>query len=182
MFHNHICEDYDNLRRVNMCKCCDSKQEAVFADSNQHRLNEILSAYQGHDGALIPVLQEAQEVYGYLPEAVMRAIAKGLKIPEAKVFGVVTFYAQFRLKPTGRNLIRVCMGTACHVRGAQKVLSEIERELAIVAGETTADQRFTLETVACIGACGLAPVMTINGQVFGNMNSGLVSDILKRFK
>lgn len=165
-----------------MCKCCDSNPEKVIVDPKQARLQEIIAAHRGHNGALIPVLQEAQEVYGYLPLDVMRIIAKGLKVPDAQVYGVVTFYSQFRLKPTGQNLIRVCMGTACHVRGAQKVLTEIERKLQIVDGETTADQKFTLETVACIGACGLAPVMTINGQVFGNMNTGKVTDILKRFE
>lgn len=165
-----------------MCKCCDSNPEKAIVDSKQVRLHEIISSHQGHNGALIPVLQEAQELYGYLPEEVMRTIAKGLKVPDAQVYGVVTFYAQFRLKPTGRNLIRVCMGTACHVRGAQKVLTEIERQLQVVAGETTPDHKFTLETVACIGACGLAPVMTINGQVFGNMNTGRVPDILNRFE
>ncbi|UWG98255.1 NADH-quinone oxidoreductase subunit NuoE [Dehalobacter sp. DCM] len=165
-----------------MCKCCDSNPEKTIVDPKQDRLQEIIASHQGHNGALIPVLQEAQEVFGYLPEDVMRTIAKGLKVPEAQVYGVATFYAQFRLKPAGRNLIRVCMGTACHVRGAQKVLTEIERELHVDAGETTADQKFTLETVACIGACGLAPVMTINGQVFGNMNTGKVPEILKKFE
>lgn len=164
-----------------MCKCVESDAD-LHVDLKLIKLREIIAAHQGHAGALIPVLQEAQEVYGYLPEIVMKEIAGGLKIPVAEVFGVVTFYAQFRLKPTGRNVIRVCVGTACHVRGAGKVLTAIERELGVKDGETTEDEKFTLETVACIGACGLAPVMIINNQVFGSLTTQMVPGILKKFE
>jgi NADH-quinone oxidoreductase subunit E len=119
---------------------------------------------------------------GIYPREIIKIVAKELKIPVAEVYGVATFYAQFRFNPTGRNVIRVCMGTACHVRGGLKVLKTLERELGIKAGETTGDGKYTLETVACIGACGLAPVISINNKVFGNLSSELVPGILEKFE
>jgi NADH-quinone oxidoreductase subunit E len=165
-----------------MCKCCGKGQADLPVDLKGLKLKEVIKAHNGEKGALIPVLQETQEIYGYLPEDSIKTVAREMKIPVAEVYGVATFYAQFRFVPTGRNIIRVCMGTACHVRGALKVLKTLERELGIKAGETTADRRFTLETVACVGACGLAPVISVNNKVFGNMTSQMVLEILDKFE
>ncbi len=165
-----------------MCKCCGKSHADSHTDLKMIRLKEKIDQYQGEAGALIPILQEAQEIYGYLPEDVIKIVAKEIKIPVAEVFGVATFYSQFRFTPTGLNVIRVCMGTACHVRGALKVLKALERELGIKSGETTGDGKFTLETVACIGACGLAPVISVNNKVFGNLTSEMVPGILDKFE
>ncbi len=135
------------------------------------QLNEILSRYSGGSGDLIPILQEAQEGFGYLPSEVMRGIAKFLRLPESTVYGVVTFYAQFKLSPTGKRIVKVCRGTACHVRGAARILSEVEKRLSIKPGETTDDWEYTLETVACIGACALAPTMRIDKETYGQMTT-----------
>lgn len=153
-----------------------------LVDPKEVKLDGIIVKYRQEKGALIPVLQEAQEVYGYLPAHVLKHISKALRIPLAKVYGVVTFYAQFRLAPMGRNVISVCLGTACHVRGGAKVLETIEKELNIADGETTEDGRYTLEIVACIGACGLAPVMSINNEVHGRLTPESVAGILSKYE
>ena len=123
-------------------------------------------------------MQETQEKFRYLPAAAMREIAKFLHIPESSVYGVSTFYAQFKLTPLGKTVIRICRGTACHVRGASKVLAEMEKQLGIKAGETTEDMEYTLETVACIGACALAPTMTIDNETYGKMTPKKVVEVL----
>jgi len=146
----------------------------------EERLNEILSSYQGSEDELIPILQQVQQVFGYLPEPAMKRIAKFLKLPGSTVFGVCTFYAQFKLIPTGRNIIRVCRGTACHVRGSAQILGEIEKQLGISAGETTPDLEYSLETIACFGSCALAPVMVINNKVHGRMTATKVGEILNK--
>jgi len=146
----------------------------------QERLNEILSSYQGKKEELIPILQQAQQVFGYLPEPMMKKIAKFLKLPESTVFGVGTFYAQFKLVPTGRNIVRVCRGTACHVRGSAQILGEIEKQLGISAGETTLDLEYSLETIACFGSCALAPVVVTNSKVHGRMTTPKARDILSK--
>ena len=146
----------------------------------QERLNEILSSYQGKKEELIPILQQAQQVFGYLPEPIMKEIAKFLKLPESTVFGVGTFYAQFKLVPTGRNIVKVCCGTACHVRGSAQILGEIEKQLGISAGETTLDLEYSLETIACFGSCALAPVVVTNSKVHGRMTTPKARDILSK--
>lgn len=146
----------------------------------QERLNEILSSYQGKKEELIPVLQQAQQAFGYLPEPIMKKIAKFLQLPESTVFGVSTFYAQFKLVPSGRNIIRVCRGTACHVRGSAQILGEIEKQLGISAGETTPDLEYSLETIACFGSCALAPVVVTNGKVHGRMTTPKARDVLNK--
>ena len=143
----------------------------------RERLNEILSSYQGKREELIPILQQVQQVFGYLPEPAMRGIAKFLKLPESTVFGVGTFYAQFKLVPSGRKIIRVCRGTACHVRGGDRILREMEKRLGIKPGESTPDLEYSLETVACFGACALAPVMLVNDKVHGRMTKAKVKEI-----
>ena len=146
------------------------------------KLDEILKKYQGVKGALIPVLQEVQNAYGYLPKEGMQNMAEKMDIPISQIYGVVTFYSQFHLKSRGKNIIRVCQGTACHVRGAKAILQEIEDELKIQAGGTTPDLLFTLETVACIGACGLAPVLMINDNTYGRLTPESIPEILAKYK
>ncbi len=144
----------------------------------REKLKKILANYRGEREDLIPILQNTQEAFRYLPEAAMREIARFLNTTENTVYGVATFYAQFKLKPLGEKLIRVCRGTACHVRGSVKVLAEMEKRLGIKAGETTPDMKYTLETVACIGACALAPTMTIDGETYGKMTTKKVAEVL----
>jgi NADH-quinone oxidoreductase subunit E len=159
------------------CSCGASAQ-----DPREEKLNRVLHKYANREGALIPVLQEAQAIYGYLPKPVVKRIASVLKLPLSRVYGVVTFYAQFHLEPRGRNIVRVCLGTACHVRGGAKILDRVKNELQIGENETTEDLRFTLEPVACIGACGLAPVMTINDNTHGRLAPEAVPDILDQYE
>ena len=144
----------------------------------KEKLNEILSHYSGERDELIPILQEAQEEFRYLPAEVMQVIAKFLQLPESAVFGVSTFYAQFKLVPTGRRIVKVCRGTACHVRGGARILREVERRLGIKPGETTDDLEYTLETIACFGSCALAPVMVVDRDVYGRMTTSKVGQIL----
>lgn len=159
--------------------CVECKE---LIDPKEEKLDQILAHYKKEKGALIPVLQEAQGIYGYLPEHVIKHISRELRIPTAKVYGVVTFYAQFRLTPMGRNVISVCLGTACHVRGGAKVLEAIEKTAKIKDGQTSEDGRYTLEIVNCIGACGLAPVISINGNVHGRLNADQIPGILAEYK
>ena len=141
-------------------------------------LTEIFSTYEGRRDELIPILQKVQETYGYLPEESIVAIARFARIPEASVYAVATFYAQFRFTPIGKNHIMVCRGTACHVRGAPRILEKLQEELGIEEGETTEDQEFSLETVACIGACGLSPCITVNKEVEAKMTPKRVTEIV----
>jgi NADH:ubiquinone oxidoreductase subunit E len=144
----------------------------------QEKLKKVFSNYSGEREDLIPILQETQDVFRYLPAAAMREIARFLHMSESTVYGVSTFYAQFKLTPLGKTVIRVCRGTACHVRGSGKVLAEMEKQLGIKAGETTGDMEYTLETVACIGACALAPTMTIDNETHGKMTTKKVAEVL----
>ena len=146
------------------------------------QLMKVIEAHKGEEGALMPVMQEAQEIYGYLPIEVQQMIAKGLSVPVEKVYGVATFYSQFALTPKGKYKISVCLGTACYVKGAQDVLDRIEQILGIGADECTEDGKFSIEACRCIGACGLAPVMTINEDVYGRLEKTDVDDILKKYQ
>lgn len=145
-------------------------------------LEAILEKHRGVRGALIPILQQTQDAYGYLPRPAVALIAKFLKVPESKVYGVATFYAQFHLDPRGRNIVRVCLGTACHVRGGEGILEAVSDELKIKPGETTPDLRFTLERVACLGACGLSPAMMVNDITYGRLTKKKVAEILKKYQ
>lgn len=158
--------------------CCGGSQR----DEKWIQLEGLFAEYKGKKGALIPVLQKAQNLFGYLPEEVMAAIAKGLDLPLSQVYGVATFYSQFHLKPRGKNIIRVCLGTACHVRGATKVFDKLQQELGVEKGGTTEDLMFTLEGVACIGACGLAPVIMINDDTHGRLTADSIPEILAQYK
>ena len=145
------------------------------------RLDSVFEKHQGEEGALIPVLQEAQGIFGYLSQEVLATIAKRLHIPLSRVFGVVTFYAQFYTTPRGRYTVRVCRGTACHVRGGKNVLKAVQQALGIGEGETTPDFKFTFETVACLGACALSPVLLVNKNYYGKLTPAKVEKVLKQY-
>lgn len=147
----------------------------------ENQLREILKEYEGRPEDLIPMLQRSQRVLGYLPEWALLEISYLAGLPSAKVFGVATFYAQFRLHPIGEHIIRVCRGTACHVRGSNRILKEVQSRLQVAPGETTKDRLFTLETVACFGSCALAPVMVVDDTVYGRMNPSKAMAILDQF-
>ena len=142
------------------------------------KVNEILTSFTGNKAELIPILQQIQQVFGYLPEDAMSQIADFVNVPECSIYGVATFYAQFKFTPVGRNVIKVCRGTGCYVKGAPRLLDEIEARLGIKDGETTPDMEYTLETVACFGSCALAPVMVVNDRVYGNVTVEKIREIL----
>jgi len=145
-------------------------------------LDEAINAFRGEHGAVIPVLQRAQEIYGYLPEPVLKYIAKGMGVPLSQIYGVATFYAQFYLTRRGRNTVRCCDGTACHVRGAARIITDLENDLGVRAGETTPDYRVTLEVVYCLGSCGLSPVAVINDQVVGRLVPSKAVQLVRELK
>jgi NADP-reducing hydrogenase subunit HndA len=147
----------------------------------EKQLKELITSHKDMQGALMPVLQEAQEIYGYLPIEVQTMIAEGLDIPLEEVYGVATFYGQFNLNPKGKYQIAVCLGTACYVRGAGAVLERIEQKLGVERGGITPDGVFSLDATRCLGACGLAPVMTINGEVYGRLVPSDVDRILDQY-
>lgn len=144
------------------------------------KVDEVLASFTGEKAELIPILQQVQQALGYLPEEAMRRIAEFVDVPECTVFGVATFYAQFKFVPVGRNVLKVCRGTGCYVKGAPRILDEVEKLLGIRDGETTTDMEYTLETVACFGSCALAPVMVVNDRVYGRMTAAKVKEILER--
>lgn len=158
--------------------CCSENQHDLL----HSKLNEILSSYGRKSSNLIAILQDAQDAFGYLSKDVLLKIAKSLKIHPAEVFGVVTFYAQFRLKPIGKNHVVVCQGTACHVNGADNIISALEDELGVSLGEMTPDGLFTLESVACLGCCSLAPVMKINEEVYGQLTPNEARKIIRTMR
>ncbi len=164
-----------SMAGVNQKTGKDEENIAALVDS-------ILESYTGEKSELIPMLQQVQQALGYLPQEAMRRIARFLKVPECVVYGVATFYAQFRFVPTGRNIVRVCRGTACHVRGGARILKEVEKHLGVKEGENTPDMNYYLETVACIGACALAPNMVVNNKIYGNMNSKKIISVLDSYK
>lgn len=145
------------------------------------QLKEVIAAHKEQPGCLMPVLQQAQEIYGYLPIEVQAIVAEGLGISLSEVYGVATFYSQFRLNPKGIYRISICLGTACYVKGAAKILEAVEQKLGIQVGECTPDGLFSLESCRCVGACGLAPVMMINDEVFGRMTPEQVPAILEDY-
>ncbi|WP_366922908.1 NADH-quinone oxidoreductase subunit NuoE [Metallumcola ferriviriculae] len=161
------------------CQCCNGSKDQSDKDK---QLDAVFEKYRGMNGALIPVLQAAQDVYGYLPKEAMERIARELKLPFSKVFGVATFYSQFHLDPRGENIIRVCLGTACHVRGGAGIFGKVKEVLGVEDGETTEDLKFTLESVACIGACGLAPVMMVNDDTHGRLTPDKIPEIIDKYK
>ncbi len=145
------------------------------------KLQAVISQHKDQPGAVIPVLHEAQNIYGYLPIEVQTMIAEGLGVPLAEIYGVVTFYAQFSLNPKGKYEVGVCLGTACYVKGADLLLEKVEKVLGIKVGECTADGLFSITATRCIGACGLAPVMTVGEDVYGKLTPEEVEGILKKY-
>jgi len=146
------------------------------------KLDKFISEQKDKKGPLMPILQKAQEVFGYLPIELQNHIAEALEIPLTDVYGVATFYSQFSLTPKGEYKVGVCMGTACYVRGAQKILDEFAKTLDVKVGETTIDGKFTLEATRCLGACGLAPVIMINDEVYGRLIPDDVPGIIGKYK
>ncbi|MEW6173297.1 MAG: NADH-quinone oxidoreductase subunit NuoE [Bacillota bacterium] len=145
-------------------------------------LNAIVDLYRNKPEQLIAALLAVQKHYGYLPEGVMRSLAKELKVPFSKIYGVATFYSQFRLKPRGRHLVSVCLGTACQVRGGEGIYRRVKRELGVKLGGTTPDGRFTLETVSCVGACGMAPVVIVNEDTHGRQTPEKAIKVIKSYE
>ncbi len=158
----------------------ESKDEDYNAEAAK-KLDDIILKYKNKPGSLIPVLQNAQELIGYLPPVVQRHVARGLKVPVSEVHGVVSFYSFFTMKPKGKHNIRVCLGTACYVKGAEEIVKKMSEGLKIAVGGITTDKKFSLETVRCLGACGLAPVVVVDKDTFGSVNPVKVLDLLKDF-
>lgn len=147
----------------------------------EEKLRAVIAKYQGVPGATMPVMQEAQEIYGYLPIEVQKIIAEGMGISLEEVYGIASFYSQFKLNPNGEVAIAVCLGTACYVKGSGDIIARIEEKLGIKSGETSPDGKFSLEATRCIGACGLAPVLTINDEVYGRLKKEDVDGILEKY-
>ena len=161
-----------------------SKKTTVpFAGTKEQeeKLMKVIAENKGQKGALMPVMQQAQDIYGYLPIEVQTMIADGMGVPLEKVYGVSTFYSQFALNPKGKYQISVCLGTACYVKGSGDVYAKIEEILGIKGGECTPDRKFSLDACRCVGACGLAPVMMINGEVYGRLKPDDVKGILEQY-
>ncbi len=163
------------------CSCCSCNENVQ--DRRYVNFYKMLKQYRDTTGKIIPVLQETQEIFGYIPEAAIKAIARALKVPSSEIYGVATFYGQFHLQARGENIIRVCTGTACHVQGSGKILELIRQTLGLSEGEmTTSDLKFTVEPVACLGACGMAPVLMVNDDAYGRVNSDDVPGIIARYR
>lgn len=145
-------------------------------------VDKIVDRYERKKSALIGILQDIQTEYNYLPQEALFHTKKRLRIPLTRIYSIARFYKSFSLKPRGKYIVNVCMGTACHVRGAARILEKVERDLGIKSGQTTEDSMFTLETVNCLGACALGPLVTVNGQYYGKMSSGKVEKILKSYR
>ncbi|MFA5179919.1 MAG: NAD(P)H-dependent oxidoreductase subunit E [Syntrophales bacterium] len=152
-----------------------------FSAEKIAQLDEIIAKFKGKPGGLIPVLEEAQVALEYLPVSIQKKIAKGLNLPLSRVYGVVTFYSFFTMTPRGRHTVRVCLGTACYVRGGKALAETIEKYYGVKEGETTTDRKFTYESVRCLGACGLGPVVVVDNDVHGRVKPGKVKDILNAY-
>ena len=146
------------------------------------KLLEVIAKYDGVQGKMMPILQEAQEIYGYLPVEVQKIIADKTGIPAEQIYGVVSFYSQFKLNPDGEIAVAVCLGTACYVKGSGDIIEEFSKQLNLPVGSTSADGKYSLEATRCIGACGLAPVLTVNGDVYGRLTTKDVAGILAKYK
>ena len=160
------------------CETCKNK----LSESCFRELEAFIDGLEDKNGAVISVLHKAQEIFGYLPREVQQFVAKKLEIPVSKVYGIVSFYSFFTMVPKGEHPISVCMGTACYVRGAEKVLDEIKRTLNIEVGETTPDGKFSLDALRCVGACGLAPAVLVGDKVYGRVTPDQVKSILKEYE
>ena len=148
----------------------------------EEKLLAVIAKYDGVKGAMMPILQGAQEIYGYLPIEVQKIIAEKTGVSLEEIFGIVSFYAQFKLNPDGDVAIAVCLGTACYVKGSGAILDEISKQLNLPVGSTSPDKKYSLEATRCIGACGLAPVLTVNGDVYGRLTTADVKGILEKYQ
>ena len=164
-------------QKTTTCCCCDNSEEGLL-----NLLKERATEYRGQEGALIQVLHMAQGIYGYLPLEVQTVVAEALAIPLAEVSGVVTFYSLFSTQPRGKHTIRVCLGTACYVRGGKKIVERLKELLDVDIGDTTKNRQFTFEVARCIGACGLAPAMSIDDQMYKQVNPDKLEQILARYE
>ena len=164
------------------CACNNNVCEDEFTEEQWKQIDAVIEKYHHKPGALIPVLEEVQSITGYLPEPVQRRVALGLALPLSQVYGVVTFYSFFTMIPRGKHQVRVCLGTACHVRGSGRVLKELEQKLGIEPGECTDDREFSLDIVRCVGACGLAPVMVVDENTHKQVKTAKLDQIMKRYQ
>lgn len=158
--------------------CCECSKE----DPRLEEVKKTIEEHRNTKGALIPVLHKIQNLYGYLPEDLLKLVSEELNVAMAEIYGVASFYSFFSLEPKGEHVIRVCLGTACYVKGSQLILDELSKQLNIEVGKTTKDGKFTLEATRCLGACGLAPAMMIDEKVYGRLSPEHVTDILKEYR
>lgn len=166
-----------------MCACSSGTGISFSGTPEQkEKLLQVIAEKKNEPGALMPILQQAQEIYGYLPIEVQTIIAEEMDVPLEKVYGVSTFYSQFTLNPKGKYQVSVCLGTACYVKGSGLILEEIQKELGIQNGECTSDGKFSLDACRCVGACGLAPVMLVNDDVYGRMTPDQVKGVLAKYE
>ena len=161
----------------NDCKGCSCGNEV-----KDEKLEKLLKKYTTDKSNLIQILNEVQEAYGYIPESCQKGISEYLELPMAEIYGVITFYSRFTLKPKGKYNVAVCLGTACFVKGSEKLLDRVKEKLGIDVGETTADGKFSIEATRCIGACGLAPVFTVNEEVHGKATVATVDEVIEKYK
>jgi formate dehydrogenase (NAD+, ferredoxin) subunit C len=154
----------------------------ILTEENFRKLDEVILQHKDEKGALMPVLQKAQDIFGCLPIEVQRRISEGTKQPMSDIYGVVTFYSQFSLVPRGEYTVSICMGTACYVRGAKPIVDKVADMLGIRPGETTADAKFSLVATRCIGACGLAPILTVNEDVYGRLVLDEIPAIIEKYQ
>ncbi len=153
-----------------------------FTLEQMDELNKIIEKYRVEPGGIVPLLEEAQDLLGYLPVTIQKQISNKTNIPLSRIYGIVTFYSFFTMTPRGKHTVQVCLGTACYVRGGKKIAETLEVEFGVKSGETTADRIFTYETVRCLGACGLAPVIVVDGEVYGRVKPSKVKEILEQYK
>ena len=158
-----------------------NEHHGVLTEENIVRFDRAIEQYRNTTGALMPILNEAQKIFGCIPLEAQIKISEGINIPLAEVYGVITFYSNFSLEPRGKYVVGLCMGTACYVKNAQRILEELEKETNTKAGKTSADGKFTIEATRCIGACGLAPVMTINKDVYGRVTVDQIGAIIAKY-
>ena len=161
------------------CKC---NQDIEILPETWTKVDEIIAKYKAKPGSLIPVLEQVQGAVGFLPAEVQRRIAEGLNLSRAMVYGVVTFYSFFTMVPKGRHTVRVCLGTACYVKRSEEILDKLKAELTVEVGKMTEDKRYSLESVRCLGACGLAPVVVVDSDTYGAVNPVKVMEIVQRYE
>jgi NADH-quinone oxidoreductase subunit E len=155
--------------------------ETLFTDERILKFEQAINLHKDSKGCLIPILNESQKIFGCIPLGIQKRISEAIGIPLAEIYGVISFYSHFSVEPKGENIISICMGTACYVKNAQRILEEIESETNTPAGKTSTDGKFTVEATRCIGACGLAPVMTVNKDVYGHLSVDQVAAIIAKY-